>query len=116
MSIPLVSLRISMRTALTEKRYFGEAFAGPSWDNWRVLLLAIAGEELTPDELAVFRASVRPFAQPRLPIWDFAKNCAFRSVRFRRPFAQSQVVFLGPWRQSLGLKSKISWAFPSQVP
>src|SRR5262249_31815623 len=39
-----------------------------------------------------------------------------RCRRQRSPFARSQAVFLGPWRQSLGLKSKISWAFPSQVP
>src|SRR2546430_14938391 len=37
--------------------------------------------------------SVRPFAQPRPPIPDFAQNFALRSVRSRRPFAQSQVVF-----------------------
>ena len=47
---------VPMRAALADPRYFGEVLAGDSWANWRVLLIAIAGEALNPDELAVFKA------------------------------------------------------------
>ena len=52
MNLPLVS----MREALRRPEYFGAVLAGDSWANWRVLLIAIAGEALNPDELAVFKA------------------------------------------------------------
>ena len=45
---------VSMRAALADPDLFGAIFAGPSWDGWRVLLIAIVGEELTTDERIVF--------------------------------------------------------------
>jgi hypothetical protein len=62
---------VTMRTALTEPRYFAEGFAGASWDKWRVLLLAIAGEELTPDELVVFQALTNRQTAPTAPVGEF---------------------------------------------
>jgi hypothetical protein len=38
---------VSLRAALNDSRYFGSQLLGDSWANWKVLLLAIAGEELT---------------------------------------------------------------------
>jgi hypothetical protein len=68
MSAPVL---VTMRDALTEKRYFAEGFAGASWDKWRVILLAIAGEELTPNELAVFQALTNRLAAPTAPVGEF---------------------------------------------
>jgi hypothetical protein len=60
-----------MRAALTDPRYFGEALAGDSWANWRVLLIAIAGEALNPDELAVFKALTNRQKAPVEPFAEF---------------------------------------------
>jgi hypothetical protein len=41
---------VSLRKALTDKKLLGNVLAGYSWANWRALLLAGMGEELTDDE------------------------------------------------------------------
>jgi hypothetical protein len=53
-----VTLRkiVTMREALADPRYFGLLLAGDSWAAWRVLLIAIVGEELTEDERVIFKA------------------------------------------------------------
>jgi len=48
--IPLCTLR----RALDDKRLLGASLAGPTWANWRALLLSICGEKLAPAELEVF--------------------------------------------------------------
>jgi hypothetical protein len=68
MSAPVL---VTMRDALTDPRYFAEGFAGASWDKWRVILLAIAGEELTPDELPVFQALTNRQKAPTQPVGEF---------------------------------------------
>ena len=47
---------VTMREALRRSEYFGDALAGDSWANWRVLLIAIAGEELDDAEAVAFKA------------------------------------------------------------
>lgn len=47
---------VTMREALRRPEYFGDALTGDSWANWRVLLIAIAGEPLEPGELETFKA------------------------------------------------------------
>src|SRR6202011_1063054 len=47
---------ITMREALRRSEYFGDVLAGDSWANWRVLLIAIAGEELDEAEAVAFKA------------------------------------------------------------
>ena len=47
---------ITMREALRLSEYFGDALAGNSWANWRVLLIAIAGEPLDEAEVVTFKA------------------------------------------------------------
>ena len=47
---------ITMREALADPGYFGTLLAGDSWQAWRVLLIAIVGEELTDDERVIFKA------------------------------------------------------------
>jgi hypothetical protein len=45
---------LSMREALGSPLYFADLIGGPSWAAWRVLLIAIVGEELTDDERVIF--------------------------------------------------------------
>jgi hypothetical protein len=47
--------KISLRKSLADPRLLGRALSGPSWQGWRVLLLAAVGENLTPDERKIFR-------------------------------------------------------------
>jgi hypothetical protein len=46
---------VTMRKALRDPALLGNALVGPSWDNWRVILIAAAGEKLAPKERVVFR-------------------------------------------------------------
>lgn len=62
---------VSLRQALTDPDYFGDQLAGDSWSAWRPLMLAIMGEPLEPEELAVFeRLTGRPEA-PGGPVREF---------------------------------------------
>jgi hypothetical protein len=45
---------IPMRAALNDAAVLGDALPGPSWRNWRILLIAAAGERLTASERRVF--------------------------------------------------------------
>jgi hypothetical protein len=47
---------VNMREALRRSEYFGDALMGDSWANWRVLLIAIAGEKLDEAEAVTFKA------------------------------------------------------------
>jgi hypothetical protein len=47
---------ITMRDALARPEYFADQLGDASWLKWRVLLIAIAGEQLTPDECKIFTA------------------------------------------------------------
>jgi hypothetical protein len=46
---------VSMRAALADPMLLGKALEGDSWSAWRVLLIAAMGEELYPDERAIFQ-------------------------------------------------------------
>jgi hypothetical protein len=43
---------VNLKTALTDKNYFGNQLSGDSWSQWRAFLIALAGEPLTKDEHA----------------------------------------------------------------
>ena len=45
---------VTMRAALADHRLLGNALLGPSWANWRVMLIAAMGEELTAEERKTF--------------------------------------------------------------
>lgn len=45
---------VTMRQALADPDLFGSILAGELWAAWRVLLIAIVGEELKPEERIVF--------------------------------------------------------------
>ncbi len=64
-------LSIPMRAALSDPSFFGEQLVGESWVAWRVLLIAIAGEPLEPDELVVFQGLAGRERAPSEPVREF---------------------------------------------
>ena len=62
---------ITMREALESDGYFGRLLGGDSWAAWRVLLIAIVGEELTEDERAVFNSLTGREREPLEPVEEF---------------------------------------------
>jgi hypothetical protein len=62
---------ITLRQALSDPQYFGGQLDGDSWAPWRALLLAIMGEELTPDELTIFTAVTNRQSAPAEPVREF---------------------------------------------
>jgi hypothetical protein len=67
MTVPI----LSMREALDRKDYFGGQLSGDSWAKWRVLLIAIAGEPLLPDEVASFTELTGRATAPAEPPREF---------------------------------------------
>jgi hypothetical protein len=59
---------LSMRDALRDPEVFGEVLAGPSWDGWRVLLIALCGEALTTEERVVFESLTGRPREPGRPV------------------------------------------------
>jgi len=57
---------VTMRQALYDGDLFGRVLAGPSWDKWRALLLAICGERLTDEETVVYESLKRGHRARRL--------------------------------------------------
>lgn len=41
--------------AMSDPAIFGTAFRSPSWATWRIMLKAIFGLEMNPEEAAIFR-------------------------------------------------------------
>lgn len=62
---------VTMREALESPLYFGTLLAGESWRPWRVLLIAIVGEELTEDERVVFTSLTGRVGEPLEPVEEF---------------------------------------------
>jgi len=58
---------ITMRAALGEPDLFASIFAGASWDGWRILLIAIMGEALTPSERVIFESLTGRAREPGEP-------------------------------------------------
>ena len=62
---------VSMREALEDPGFFGTMLAGESWRAWRVILIAIVGEELTDDERIIFQALTGRDREPGEPVEEF---------------------------------------------
>jgi hypothetical protein len=62
---------ITMREALESPAYFGALLSGDSWQAWRVLLIAIVGEELTEDERVVLKGLTGRDSEPLEPVEEF---------------------------------------------
>jgi hypothetical protein len=60
-----------MREALADPGYFRTLLAGDSWQAWRVLLIAIVGEELTDAERAIFKGLTDRDSEPLEPVEEF---------------------------------------------
>ena len=61
---------VTMREALADPGYFGTLLSGESWQAWRVLLIAIVGEELTDEERPIFKALTDRDSEPLEPVED----------------------------------------------
>ncbi len=64
--------KISLREALTNPDLLGKALSGDSWKAWRVLLLAVMGEKLTPEELKIFTALTGRTVSPKVMVREAA--------------------------------------------
>jgi hypothetical protein len=62
---------VTMREALESPAYFGGLLAVDSWAAWRVLLIAIVGEELTADERVIFERLTGRNSEPLEPVEEF---------------------------------------------
>ena len=62
---------VTMRKALADPRYFGLLLAGDLWAAWRVLLIAIVGEDLTEAERVIFKALTGRDREPGEPVLEF---------------------------------------------
>ncbi len=64
---------LTMREALTSPAYFGgpDMMGGPTWAGWRVVLLAIMGEELTDAERAIYQTITEREREPLEPVREF---------------------------------------------
>jgi hypothetical protein len=59
---------MTMRDALKSPGVFGKVLDGDSWAKWRVLLIAMVGEELTADERAIFKTLTGRDEEPGEPV------------------------------------------------
>ena len=67
--------RVSMREALADENLLGAALQGESWRVWRVLLIAMMGEPLEPQELEMFTVFTGRATAPGTPVeevWGIA--------------------------------------------
>ena len=62
--------RTTLRTALSDKNLLGSIISGKSWKPWRTLLIAAMGEELTPDERALFKELTQRDHEPKKRVED----------------------------------------------
>jgi hypothetical protein len=74
---------ITMREALESDGCFGGLLAGDSWAAWRVLLIAIIGEELTEGERAIFESLTGRISEPMDPVEEFWAVIGRRSGKTR---------------------------------
>jgi len=59
---------VSMRETFASEGYFARLLSGDSWAGWRVLLIAIVGEELSPSERVVFEGLTGRASEPLEPV------------------------------------------------
>jgi hypothetical protein len=63
--------RIPLREALADTALLGSVLAGPSWEAWRVLLVAAMGETLLDDERALFKSLTGREREPLQMVEEF---------------------------------------------
>jgi hypothetical protein len=70
---------VTMRDALSDPTLLADAMKGDSWHVWRVLLIGVVGEELTPDEREVWREFTGRDREPGVMADTFMAICGRRS-------------------------------------
>jgi hypothetical protein len=92
---------VSMRAALSDPDLFGSILVGPSWAGWRILLIAIVGEELTTDERIVFEKHTGRPQEPGEAVDEFWGVIGRRSGKTRA------MAVLGAWLAALNDHSAV---------
>ena len=62
---------ISLRQALSDPQLLGDVLSGPSWRNWRILLISSMGESLDADERVIFKQLTGREREPEKRVEDF---------------------------------------------
>ncbi len=73
----------TMRAALNDPQIFGSILAGPSWDVWRVILVASMGEELDDGEREVFKTVTGREHEPNARVDELWMICGRRAGKTR---------------------------------
>jgi len=63
--------KVSLRRALCDRKLLGNALADSSWQAWRILLIAAAGERLTESEREIFRKLTGRASEPGKLVHEF---------------------------------------------
>lgn len=74
---------ITMRAALESPDIFGKVFDGESWSKWRILLIAMMGEQLRDDERPIFHALTGREREPLKRVDEFWAIMGRRSGKTR---------------------------------
>ena len=84
-----------MRRTVTDPKLLGSVLVGPSWEAWRVLLIAAMGEALTDDERKTFTELTgrerEPLQRVR-DVFEFFSNlfsCSLSRTRTQNPVSGS---------------------------
>jgi hypothetical protein len=83
---------MTMRRALSDPALLGGVLAGPTWAAWRVLLIAMVGEALTPEERVIFKQLTGRDHEPGVFVEEFLGIVGRRGGKSRAMAAL--VVFL----------------------
>lgn len=78
-----LSKKLTIREALHEPKLLGFALPGDSWLPWRVMLMAVMGEELTEPERAIYRQFTGRDAEPGFIPAEFFAVAGRRSGKTR---------------------------------
>jgi hypothetical protein len=78
-----VKPKISLRRALVDRKLLGNALAGPSWEAWRILLIAAVGERLTDTERLIFQKLTGRAREPGEPVHELVAVVGRRGGKSR---------------------------------
>jgi hypothetical protein len=110
-----VKPKVTMRRALSDDGLLGRALPGDSWAAWRILLIAIMGEELTDDERTIFRSLTSRDHEPGFPVEEFWAVIGRRGGKTRAMATLSvYLAALCRWRLVPGERGKLSYVAATQ--
>jgi hypothetical protein len=95
---------VTLRQALSDPDLLAHALPGDSWASWRVLLIALVGEELFPDERVVFKRLTGRDREPGEMVDTFLAVAGRRSGKSRAmAVLLSYLATLVDWSENLAL-------------